>query len=73
MFSLNKMQMFIALLLFLFCGGLFYSLLKINQAKACQLIPREVLFGYQAKKVQLSVSPQGDKLAYIAPVGTVCK
>ncbi len=51
------------------CLGI-YIVSKVK-AKGCSLIPREVLFGNHAKKVQLRISKKGDKLAYCAPVGTV--
>lgn len=60
-------KLVIALLLL---GFGIYLVSKVK-AKGCQLIPREVLFGNHAKKVQVRISPQGDMLSYCAPVGTV--
>lgn len=62
---MKKLLMVLALL------GIGIYLVSKAKAKPCKLIPREILFGYQAKKIQLRISPQGDKLAYIAPIGTV--
>src|SRR5690349_13660385 len=55
--------------IFLVFGGL-YFLMTTSEAKLPKIIPREILFGNPVK-TSPQISPDGKRMAYIAPVNNV--
>lgn len=65
------MNKFIVSLLILSLAVVIIIKMSFITAQGCPLIPREVLFGNNEKKVQVKISPKGNYLTYLAPVNTV--